>query len=131
VLEELGIDPKRERRMIEVWNKIDRLDGERRAGLANLAARQPANEQPVLVSAVTGEGIDALIAAIEARLAERRQTLSLTVDAADGASLSWLHRNAEVLTRELRDDGRIAVTVRADPDHAGQIRAKFPDAMAG
>jgi GTP-binding protein HflX len=131
VLEELGIDPKRERRMIEVWNKIDRLDGERRAGLANLAARQPATEQPVLVSAVTGEGIDTLIAAIEARLAERRQTLSLTVDAADGASLSWLHRNAEVLTRQLRDDGRMAVTVRADPDHAGQIRAKFPDAMAG
>jgi GTP-binding protein HflX len=85
----------------------------------------------VLVSAVTGEGIDALIAAIEARLAERRQTLSLTVDAADGAGLSWLHRNAEVLTRVLRDDGRMAVTVRADPDHAGQIRAKFPDAVAG
>jgi hypothetical protein len=36
-----------------------------------------------------------------------------------------------VLTRQLRDDGRMAVTVRADPDHAGQIRAKFPDAMAG
>lgn len=129
VLAELGIDPKRERRMIEVWNKIDRLNAERRAGLANLAARQPENEQPVLVSAVTGEGIEPLVAAIEARLAERRQTLALTLDAADGAGLSWLHRNAEVLSRELRDDGRMAVTVRADPDHAGQIRAKFPDAV--
>jgi GTP-binding protein HflX len=131
VLEELGIDPKSERRMIEVWNKIDRLDAERRAGLANLAARQPDNDRPVLVSAVTGEGTDALIEAIEARLAERRQTLALTLDVADGAGLSWLHRNAEVLSRELREDGRMAVTVRADPDHAGQIRAKFPDAVAG
>jgi GTP-binding protein HflX len=131
VLEELGIDPKSERRMIEVWNKIDRLDADRREGLANLAARQPDNERPVLVSAVTGEGIDALIDTIEARLAERRQTLALTLDVADGAGLSWLHRNAEVLSRELREDGRMAVTVRADPDHAGQIRAKFPDAVAG
>lgn len=131
VLEELGIDPKSERRMIEVWNKIDRLDAGRRESLANLAARQPDNERPVLVSAVTGEGIDALIEAIEVRLAERRQTLALTLDVADGAGLSWLHRNAEVLSRELREDGRMAVTVRADPDHAGQIRAKFPDAVAG
>ncbi|MGE0563893.1 MAG: GTPase HflX [Pseudolabrys sp.] len=131
VLEELGIDPKREHRMIEVWNKIDRLDAERRAALVNLAARQPGDEQPVPVSAITGEGIDDLIGRIESRLAERRETMSLTLDVADGAGLSWLHRNAEVLKRELREDGRIAVIVRADPDHAGQIRAKFRDVMTG
>ncbi len=47
-------------RMIEVWNKIDRLDAAERERLANLAERQPPERRPVLVSALTGEGIDAL-----------------------------------------------------------------------
>ena len=55
-------------RLIEVWNKIDRLDADGRARLQNLAERQPADQRPVLVSALTGEGIDELIKAIEARL---------------------------------------------------------------
>lgn len=131
VLEELGIDLQRERRMIEVWNKIDRLSEDRREALVNLAGRQPEDARPVPVSAVTGEGIEALIAAIENRLAEKREVLSLTLDAADGAGLSWLHRNSEVLSRELCDDSRMAVTVRADSDHAGKIRARFPDAVSG
>jgi GTP-binding protein HflX len=52
------------------------------------------------VSAHTGEGIDALLAAKD-RLAAKRTTLDLSIDAADGAGISPLHRNAEVLNKEL------------------------------
>jgi GTPase len=124
VLGELGIaadDP----RIVEVWNKIDRLDEEARARLDNLAERQPAARRAVPVSAVTGEGIDRLTAAIEARLAARRQTLEIALDPADGAGLSWLYRHSEVLHKHLRDDGQLAVTVRADADKAARVRAKF------
>ncbi|HXQ84895.1 MAG TPA: GTPase HflX, partial [Xanthobacteraceae bacterium] len=76
ILNELGIDPRNEAAgkplLIEVWNKIDRLDAEQRARLANIAERRDATGRPVLVSAITGEGIDALAAAIEARLAAGR-----------------------------------------------------------
>jgi GTP-binding protein HflX len=124
VLDELGIaatDP----RLIEVWNKIDRLDTAARAQLANFVERQSASRRPVAVSAVTGEGIDHLTAAVEARLAEGRQTLEVALSPSDGAGLSWLYRHSEVLDRHLRDDGQLAVTVRADPDKAAQVRAKF------
>jgi GTP-binding protein HflX len=124
VLDELGIaaaDP----RLIEVWNKIDQLDGEARARLANLAGRQPPERQPVMVSAVSGEGIGRLVAAIEARLAEGRQTLEIAINPSDGAGLSWLYRHSEVLEKHLRDDGQLAVTVRADADKAARVRAKF------
>ena len=50
-----------------MWNKIDKLDADGRARLKNLAERRP-EQRPVLVSALRGEGIDALIEAIEARL---------------------------------------------------------------
>ena len=40
-------------------------------------------------------------------------TLDLSIDASDGAGISWLHRNAEVLNKELHD-GRFDMTVRVD-----------------
>jgi GTPase len=115
VLRQLGIDPDANsgQRIIEVWNKIDRFDPEERENLRNIAARRPPERPCYLVSAHTGEGIDALLAAIEDRLAAKRTTLDLSIDAADGAGISWLHRNAEVLNKELHD-GRFAMTVRVD-----------------
>ncbi len=87
------------RTLIEVWNKIDRLDKAERTRLENLAERQPASERPVLVSAITGEGIAALDAAIEARLAAGRVLIELDLDPADGAGVSWLHRHTEVIRK--------------------------------
>jgi GTP-binding protein HflX len=124
VLGELGIEPN-DRRIIEVWNKIDRLDAEGRERVLNLVERQPAERRPVAVSALSGEGLDRLIGAIEGRLAETRLTIDLSLDPSDGAGLSWLYRHAEVLSKEMDEDGRLAVTVRADPDQAARVRAKF------
>jgi GTP-binding protein HflX len=124
VLGELGIEAT-DRRLIEVWNKIDRLDGEGRARLLNLAERQPPENRPVPVSALSGEGLDRLIASIEARLGESRLTIELSLDPADGAGLSWLYRHSEVLSKGMRDDGRLGVTVRADADQVARVKAKF------
>jgi GTPase len=130
ILRQLGIDPHCEASgkpsLIEVWNKIDRLDAEQQARLRNLAERRPADQRPVLVSAITGEGIDALNAAIEARLAAGRVLLELVLEAADGAGVSWLHRHTEVIHKAVdRESGRTVMTVRADPEKAGAVRAKF------
>jgi len=51
--------------------------------------------------------------------------LDLVLDPADGAGVSWLHRNAEVMAKEMRDDGRLGMTVRADATNAERIRGKF------
>ena len=124
ILDELGIAAT-DKRLIEVWNKIDCLDGEARARVLNLAERQPSDRRPATVSALTGEGMSGLLAAIEARLGESRQTIEVSVDATDGAGLSWLYRHSEVLARDVHDDGRLTVTVRADADNAARVRAKF------
>jgi GTP-binding protein HflX len=117
VLRQLGIDPNGgqgvRQGILEVWNKIDRFDPEERENLRNIAARRPPERPCFLVSAETGEGVDALLTAIEDRLAATRMTLDLSIDATDGAGISWLHRNAEVLNKEL-NDGRFDMTVRVD-----------------
>ena len=105
VLKQLSIAPHDGARLVEVWNKIDRLDRDAGISLRNRAERKPAERHPVLVSALSGEGMDRLATEIEARLAARRVTLDLVIDAADGAGVSWLHRHTEVMTKVLRDDG--------------------------
>ena len=127
VLRELGIAPE-EGRLVEVWNKIDRVDAAERERLENLGQRQPAGRRPARVSAVTGEGIDPQIDLIEGRLAQTRIVMELDLDPVDGAGASWLYRNVEVLERAMTDDGRLAMTVRVDPTKVGQVRAKFESA---
>jgi GTP-binding protein HflX len=125
VLSQLGITVRDGAQLVEVWNKIDRLDRDARAGMRNRVERQPAGRHPVLVSARSGEGVDDLVAEIERRLAARRVMLDLVLDVADGAGLSWLHRHTEVMTKALRDDGALAITVRTDPTNAEKARARF------
>ena len=129
ILRELGIDPHEnaahKRSLIEVWNKIDRLDVAERIRLQNIAERRSPSERPVLVSASTGEGVAALSAAIEARLAEDRVLIELALDAADGAGMSWLHRHTEVIAKTFDAEGRAAMTVRVAPDKAEAVRTKF------
>ncbi len=127
VLRQLGIEVGEGTgaRVLEVWNKIDRLGEAERTQLANLVERQPAERRPVLVSAATGEGMERLTDAIEARIAVQRTVLELVIDGVDGAGLSWLHRHTEVLVRTDNDDGTVAMRVRVDPTKVEAVRAKF------
>jgi GTP-binding protein HflX len=129
VLRQLGIDPNDTHRLIEVWNKVDAVAAARKFQIANIAERRPVGERPVLVSALTGEGLDTLAAAIERRIAADRVTLTVTLDSADGAGVSWLHRHAEVLAKTSGEDGRIAMTVRVEPARVGALARKFPESF--
>ena len=124
VLRQLGIDPAGGQRIIEVWNKIDRLSVEERENVENIAARRPPDRPCFLVSAETGEGVESLLAAIEDLLAATRTTLHLSIDAADGAGISWLHRNSEVLGKDLQD-GRYEMTVRVDETKRDLVINRF------
>jgi len=124
VLRQLGIDPAAGDRILEVWNKIDRFVPDEREKLRNIAARRPSERPCLLVSAETGEGLEQLLRAIEERLAKARTTLDLSIDAADGAGISWLHRNAEVLNKQLHD-GRFDMTVRVDPSKRDLVVSRF------
>jgi GTP-binding protein HflX len=124
VLEELGINAKTpEARLLEVWNKVDRLDAAAREGIANSALRVA--PRPVLASAVSGEGVSDLLHEIDRRLAVADEVITLEVPSQAGALISWLHRNSEVLNRATTDDGRLAFRVRVD----AATRAKLTGQM--
>jgi GTPase len=124
VLRQLGIDPEVGARILEVWNKIDRISPQRRENLRNIAARRPPERPAFLTSAETGEGVDALLVAIEDRLAATRTILDLSIDAADGAGISWLHRNSEILDKKFHN-GRFDMTVRVDQTKRDVVVNRF------
>ena len=125
VLRELEVDPNDHSRLLEAWNKIDLLGPDRRVEIANLAERADAETRPALVSAATGEGVDPLLTAIEARVSAHHREFDLMLDPADGAGISWLHRHARVVNQSMQDDGRLGMTVRVDPQNAELVRRKF------
>ncbi len=85
----------------------------------------PREDSPLAVSAVTGEGIDRLLDAIEDRLARGRSLVELTLDHADGKGLHWLYEHAEVMSRSDLDDG-LHLTVRVAADQVERVKRRFP-----
>jgi GTPase len=81
------------------------------------------------VSAIDGSGTDALLAAIEAKLARTGALFEVTVQAEDGKGMAWLHRHGEVLDKKTSATGRTRLKMRMDADAAGQARARFGRAM--
>jgi GTP-binding protein HflX len=92
-------------RTIEVLNKADLLGG---------VAQVPARDRGVAVSAVTGEGLPALKAAIDARIAAGMEVADYDIPPQDGARLAWLYQHGEVVERHDEDAG-VHVTVRLLP----------------
>ncbi len=128
ILEELGLTGENEKRIIEVWNKVDALDPDRLDGLRLAARATPAEKRPVLVSAVTGEGLDDLLGRIEALLASGRVTREVVLDAADGEGLAWAYTHSEVLARESLADGGVRLLLRVAPERAADLARRFPPA---
>jgi GTP-binding protein HflX len=130
VLSELGIDPNDSARLMEVWNKADLLNRDARLAVTNAARRIPADRRPVVISAVTGDGLTELLERIEARLASERTQLALTLDPSDGKGLAWLYKNSEVLERRNQSDGSVFLEVRVAPERTEQVHRRFPNARA-
>ena len=97
-----------------VFNKIDSLGAER------LEALRHEEPHALLTSAVTGEGLEDLVAHIDDRLRREERRLIVQVPAAEGRSLAALHELSDVV--QVSWDGPCAtVTLRVDSENYGRI----------
>ena len=108
VLAELGLieDEGAESRVpiVEVWNKWDLLAEGRAAELAErIAARH--DELVIPVSALTGEGCDALLGHLGHLLTSEARLHNFLIPAGEGRRIAWLHAHGEVLTDEAAGEG--------------------------
>src|SRR6056297_2432426 len=106
ILESLGV--KDTVPQIEIWNKIDRLEDETRAAAMTQAARQDGVQA---LSAVTGQGIDDLVAAVSQALAEVRHLSDVHLGFDEGRKRAWLFQKDLVEEERQTEDG-FDLTVR-------------------
>ncbi|KQT32477.1 GTPase HflX [Sphingomonas sp. Leaf412] len=109
VLAEVGVSETTPR--IEAWNKLDLLDGDAREDLLVEAMHR---DDVAVLSALTGEGVDALVRRLGDLLTGGHVRYTVSLDAGDGAGAAWLHAHGEVLDREVEDD-RAVYEVRMSP----------------
>jgi len=98
VLKEIGIEASGEGGipLLEAWNKIDLVSGDAREELLGEAARR---DDVAIISALDGEGVDALRAMVAAHLTARNRIRTVRVPQSDGAAIAWLHANGDVFDR--------------------------------
>lgn len=106
VIEQLGAQ---EIPRVMVYNKADKCD------------ELPAARDGVLFSAKTGEGTEALLAAIEKALGRGKHEMHLCIPYSDGAALDVLHREGQVKSIEYGEAGTL-VTVIVDDKLCGQMQ---------
>ena len=120
VMEELGVSADADERTLEVHNKIDLLDDVKRAALSTKARK---NAHLASVSAHTGDGIGELLQKLEDLLSGSRRTLELQISLSDGATLAWLYRHGDVLSRE-DVDGIARVKVGLDARNVARFQRR-------
>jgi GTP-binding protein HflX len=119
VLGSLGLAEEGAPPRIEAWNKLDLLSDEGRGRLAGEAKRRT---DVVPISALTGEGVDALREAMAARLRSGEEVHRIRLAASDGGKIAWLHARGEVLDQQLEHD-EVQLSVRLSPDNWARFQA--------
>jgi GTPase len=96
--------------VIEAWNKIDQLNAEQlEARLARAAAANP--DLIVPASALTGQGVEALLAAIEQAAYGTLEIQDVMLNPADGRARAALARTGRILSETLTEDGQLRITL--------------------
>jgi GTP-binding protein HflX len=120
ILRELGVDG---RPRLRVLNKVDQLTPEVREALSNSAERSGSGA-PVLVSALTGEGIEELLRRMDAEMpTDPVVTLSIRLPLAEGRTLAMIHALGRVLHSEI-DDSHMRLDAEVPESIVKRLRLK-------
>jgi len=122
VLTSLGLGEEDAPPRIEAWNKVDLLSAEERGRLVEEAKRR---EDVVPISAVSGEGLDALRERMAECLRSNEQVHEVRLPASAGEKIAWLHARGEVLEQTL-DHDEMQLSVRLSPDNWARFQAMEP-----
>ena len=108
--------------IIEVWNKIDLLSAE---ATEDVTAAASSDDMTVAISAVSGQGVDDLLARLGEQLTQGARVHEFVLPASAGRQIAWLHAHGEVVEEGEAGTGpegplrRLAV--RLNPKELGQF----------
>ncbi len=116
ILDSLGVNPAVP--MYEVWNKLDLVDDTARAAILDRGR----SDRVFPISALTGEGLPALIEAMTTALDDERHVETVLLSFAEGRKRAWLHEQGVVEEDTATEDGH-RLTLR----WSARQRARFSE----
>jgi len=121
ILNQLSIGDDGHRNVVDVWNKIDLLDP---AQLSAMRDTRRDSEGPFFVSAVTGEGIDDLLALVETKVAGSHALHEIRLGLEAMRNLDWIYSNTQVIDRRDNEDGSVQLTLRVAPSMEPELESR-------
>ncbi|MBM7047736.1 MULTISPECIES: GTPase HflX [Rhizobium] len=122
ILGDLGIgEAEGAERILEVWNKIDRLEPEAHDAILQKASTA---ENVIAVSAKNGEGVDRLMDEISRRLSGVLTETTITLPVEKLALLPWLYSHAIVDSRADNEDGTVTLDVRLTESESVELERR-------
>lgn len=133
VLGQIEAGPKYGQDVIEVWNKADLLSDVEFETLSNRVLEAQANEELLsayIISSITGDGIEALVAGIETALTAKDEVIEVRIPPQSYDVRAWLHQNGHVLNETTEDTGVCHMQVQLNEADVGKFRTRHPELCA-
>ena len=125
ILSGLGIKKGNDKRVIEIWNKIDRLSEPMQDSAENLSSGSHEDARPVPLSALTGQGTRELLAMIEGRISGSMEKVQVCLQPDQFSLIDWIYRHGSNVRRQDEEDGSVIIDVDMTAGSAQKFRDKY------
>nr|WP_311032556.1 GTPase HflX [Mesorhizobium sp. WR6] len=129
ILADLGVDATDPMHVVEVWNKIDRLNGDDGELLEDSVGMN--HVPPLAISAITGEGVPILLDHIETRIAGELQRIEVVLPPDMLGLADLVYRRSTVLKRHDNDDGSVSMQILATASAKSEIEGRLAHRIKG
>ncbi len=124
ILKQLGVGQDEagpsDRHMVIALNKADQIDETERL------TQRPLGRHSHLISAMTGEGVEALLNDLDVLISAQRRIVSLNLHGENiGAAMAWLYDHGQVREREEGPEGAVQMRVALTPPDIGRFEKRF------
>ena len=125
ILSGLGVKKGNDKRVIEIWNKIDRLSEPMQDSAENLSNGSHEDTRPIPLSALTGQGTRELLALIESRISGSMEKVQVCLQPDQFSLIDWIYRHGSNVRRQDEEDGSVIIDVDMTAGSAQKFRDKY------
>lgn len=108
--------------VIHVYNKVDLLTPEQQQYLQETNHHETTN---IAISAITGQGIDRLLALIDHQLNRHNLFMMIDLPSTEGKALAWLYRRGAILARQDKEL-LIHLKLKISQEDLSRFQERFP-----
>ena len=128
VLDFIYAGPKHGQPIIEVWNKVDKIDPDELQLIFERAKTLSQIDEGISaypISCLDSTGLFKLRGGIEKQLTKGDEIISVDITPSDYKARAWLYKNGTVIKEDMRRNGNCEIQVKLSDSDIGKFRTHF------